>query len=197
MSERRYLGIGSLVRPHGVHGELRLRCDEAHVAVLRTIVDDDSGAATAGATRLALADGTRRTVTITSVRGADSAPILALDGIAGRDAAVSVQGSTLEVDRALLPDPDEDEFFLGDLRGCVVVDAAMEGSLAEREAVGEVVEARALPANVVLDVLMAASHGGSSVLVPFTRAVVPDVDVAGGRLSVDLAFLGVERVADA
>ncbi len=94
-----------------------------------------------------------------------------IDGIADRDAAQRLTGTKLYVARAALPPPEEDEFYLADLIGLKVETASGQqlGSVAAVE-----------------------DHGGGAFLVlgngqmlPFTRAVVPVVDIAAGKLVVE------------
>ena len=73
----------------------------------------------------------------------------------------------------LVPEPEEDAFWVFDLVGCNV----------EREGVvlGVVREVLDRPAN---DVLVVTVEGGDDLLVPFTRDAVPEVDVPGRRVSI-------------
>jgi 16S rRNA processing protein RimM len=123
-------------------------------------------------------------VTFGHVRGADSAPIVSIDGVDGRDDADGFRGAIVLVDRRHLTPPEEDEYFLGDLDGCVVHEAA-GGAV-----IGKVVRVESLPANIVLYVRMDAS--GKNVLVPFADIAVPHVDVEARRIDVDLEYLGVD-----
>ena len=173
------LTVGSLPRVHGVRGEMKLKCSVEHVALLRELAD------TAETITLRMPEtGDEFEVTFTHVRGADSAPIIAIDGVDGRDDADGFRGAIVLVDRRHLTPPEEDEYFLGDLDGCVAHDVA-SGSV-----VGKVVRVESLPANIVLYVRMDAS--GKNVLVPFADIAVPHVDVEARRIDVDLEYLGVD-----
>ena len=97
-------------------------------------------------------------------------------GVDGRDAAQALRGTRLYVPREALPPPEEDEYYHGDLLGIAVelVNGAKLGTVTEIRTVGET------------DVLeIERDDGGEPVLVPFTRAAVPSVDLAGGRLVID------------
>jgi 16S rRNA processing protein RimM len=97
-----------------------------------------------------------------------------IEGIADRDAAARLTGTKLYVARDRLPpSADPDEFFLCDLEGLHAFDA-------EGKALGivrSVEEYGAGPFLVIQD-------DGRELLVPFTKAAVPAVDVAGGRVTV-------------
>ncbi|HQF31159.1 MAG TPA: ribosome maturation factor RimM, partial [Hyphomicrobiales bacterium] len=96
-------------------------------------------------------------------------------GVADRDAAERLNGTRLYVDRDRLPPPGEDEFYHADLigLGAVHIDGAPLGRVV------------AVPDFGAGDLLEIATGGGKTLLVPFTRAVVPEIDLAGGRLVVD------------
>jgi 16S rRNA processing protein RimM len=84
------------------------------------------------------------------------------------------------VDARTLPPPeDEDEFHDHVLRGMAAV-------LVGGEPLGEVVDVLHLPHG---DVLVVRRHDGpgpgTELLVPFVKAMVPVVDVAGRRLEID------------
>jgi 16S rRNA processing protein RimM len=113
--------------------------------------------------------------------GTDARPIVRLEGVAGRDAALALRGTALLTTRGALPPLGEDEYWAQDLEGCVVVDGVRE--------VGVVRRMLGLPS---CDVLEVARDGARDLLVPLVRDAVRAVDVAGRRIDVDLAFLGEE-----
>jgi hypothetical protein len=83
----------------------------------------------------------------------------------------------LYVDRTQLPEPEVEEFYLADLIGLAAVDA--HGAV-----LGRVVTVHDYGAGTSLEIVR---DGAAPVLVPFTRACVPEVDLAGGRVLVHLA----------
>lgn len=172
------LSVGTLTKAHGVRGELKLRCSTEHVEFLRDAAVD-------GLTiTLRTPEEDEFEVTFAQVRGHESAPIVAIDGIEDREAADPFRGATILVPRDALPEPEQDEYFLADLEGCAVHDAS------SGEQLGVVTEAASLPANVVLAVRLAA--GADPLLVPLVDDAVPRVDVVARRLDVDLEFLGLD-----
>jgi 16S rRNA processing protein RimM len=98
-------------------------------------------------------------------------PILRLAGIDSRTAVEALRGKPLEVPTELVPEPEEDAFWVFDLVGCEV-------ELAGRPA-GVVREVLERPAN---DVLVVEVVDGDDLLVPFTRDAVPEIDVAARRI---------------
>jgi 16S rRNA processing protein RimM len=110
---------------------------------------------------------------IVSRSGDDLRPILRLAGIDSRTAIEELRGKPLEVPTELVPEPEEDAFWVFDLIGCAV---EREGTV-----LGVVREVFERPAN---DVLVVTVEGADDLLVPFTRDAVPEVDVPGRRLSI-------------
>ena len=137
------MSVGTLTKPHGIRGELKLRCEPDMLDFLRGCAED--------ATTLTLripASGDEYEVTFAQVRGHESAPIVAIDGVEDRSGADEYRGALICVARELLPEPEDDEYFLADLDGCVVFDAATG------DTIGRVTKAEALPANVVLTIVL-------------------------------------------
>ncbi|WP_425352605.1 ribosome maturation factor RimM [Methylobacterium terrae] len=158
--------LGEFGRAHGLAGEVRLKSYTA----------DPTAIGSYGP--LTGADG--RAVEIASLRPAAGAPdmlIACVAGVSGRTGAEGLNRLALYVARERLGAPeDEDEFFAADLVGMAVVDRA--GSL-----VGTV---RAVPNYGGGDLLeIAPASGGSPALLPFTKAFVPEIDVAARRVIVD------------
>jgi 16S rRNA processing protein RimM len=81
----------------------------------------------------------------------------------------------LYVDRAALPEAEEDEFYHADLIGLPAV-------LADGSSFGTVRAVFDFGAGEFLEIDRAQ---GSAVMVPFTRAAVPVVDIAGRRVVID------------
>lgn len=98
-----------------------------------------------------------------------------LTGVATREAAEALRGTRLHAPRDRLPALAEDEFYHADLIGMEVVDTG--GALLGR--------VRAVNDHGAGDILEIATAGGGELLLPFTRAVVPTVDLAAGRLVAD------------
>lgn len=150
---------------HGVRGEIRLR----------SFTEDPLAASSYGP--LESADG--RTFVIASVRpAAGRTPdmlVVAVEGVTTRDQAAALNGLELHVSRERLPETDTDEFYYADLIGLGV--SRRDGTDA-----GTVAAVRNFGAGDLIEV---ASARGPTFLVPFTRAAVPEVDIAGGRIIID------------
>jgi 16S rRNA processing protein RimM len=108
--------------------------------------------------------------------GTDEHVILRVTGVDDRRAAQALRGTDLLVDRAAAPALEEGEFWAEDLEGLRVMDGGRD--------LGRVRRMLELPSCEVLEL-------DSELLVPLVRDAVRRVDVAGGVVEVDTAFLGV------
>ena len=156
------LVVGQIVRPHGVRGELvvDIRTDEPELRyAVGSVLDTDP--ATAGP------------LTIEAVRPHQGRLLVTFDGIADRDVADGLRGVLLCVDSETLPAPaDPDEFHDHQLVGLTAYSR-------DGDELGEVIRVEHSPAS---DLLVVRLRDGRIGLVPFVAAMVPEVDVAAGRV---------------
>jgi 16S rRNA processing protein RimM len=154
--------IAEIGAAHGVRGEVRVKALTADPASVGDYgpLHDDRG----------------RTYVVASLRPLkDDMLVVRFEGVADRTAAEKLTRIKLYVDRSVLPEPDEDEFYHADLIGLAVETVG-------GETIGRVMAVMDFGAGDLLEV---EREHGKSVFVPFTRAVVPTVDLAGGRLVVE------------
>lgn len=155
--------VGAVAGAFGVRGEVRLKsfcADPAAIASYGPLWTEDGA----------------RSFTVTlgpSVAGGLTAR---LSGVTSREAAEALKGLRLHAERARLPSLPDDEFYHADLVGLEVVDTggAVLGQVGAvlNHGAGDILEVR-------------AAGGGAPRLLPFTRAVVPTVDLAARRIVVD------------
>ncbi len=153
---------------HGVQGQVRLRSFTADpTAVL-------------GYGALAAADGRRFSIKklLGEVRGN---LIVAVDGVADRTTAEQLNGIDLAVDRSQLPPAEEDEVYHADLIGLAAVTR-------DGVALGAVTAVQDFGAGPLIEL-------STGQLLPFTLAVVPEIDLANGQVIIELPDLveGEER----
>ncbi len=120
-------------------------------------------------------DGARR-FEIASVRAAKDHLVATFKGVATRNDAEKLNGIELYVPREKLPATDDDEYYHADLIGLAAVNAA-------DEPLGRVVTIHNFGAGDIIEI---APPKGATMLLPFTNAVVPTVDIAGGRVVIEL-----------
>ena len=156
--------VGRIGAAHGTRGEVKLWSFTADPMAIK-----DYGA-------LATEDGTR-TFTIETLRPGKNFLVAHLAGITDRTAAEKLCNLDLYIARDRLPQPaDADEFYHADLIGLTAVGT-------DGRALGNVVAIHNFGACDLIEVRPA--QGGDTVMLPFTEAIVPVVDVAGGRIVVD------------
>ena len=120
-------------------------------------------------------DGARQ-FEVTHAREAKGHLVATLKGITTREEAERLNGIELYVARENLPDTDEDEYYHADLIGLAAVNAASEP-------IGRVTAIHNFGAGDIIEI--APAHG-ATMLLPFTNAVVPSVDLAAGRVVIEL-----------
>jgi len=113
-----------------------------------------------------------------TVKGMAKGSILAaMTGINDRDAAQALKGTGLYVARTALPAPeDEEDYYHADLVGLLA-----EGR--DGGKIGKVTAVYNFGAGDLLEIMRA--EGGGEILIPFTKAAVPEVDLEGGRLVIE------------
>ncbi|MCK1637174.1 ribosome maturation factor RimM [Bradyrhizobium sp. 157] len=120
-------------------------------------------------------DGARQ-FEVTHVREAKDHLVATLKGIATREDAERLNGLELYVARDKLPETDEGEYYHADLIGLAAVNAA-------GEPLGRVIAIHNFGAGDIIEI---APPQGATMLLPFTNAVVPTVDLANGRVVIEL-----------
>ena len=120
-------------------------------------------------------DGARQ-FEVTYAREAKDHLVATLKGIVTREDAERLNGLELYVAREKLPATDDDEYYPADLIGLAAVTTA-------DAPLGRVVAIHNFGAGDIIEI---APPQGSTLLLPFTNAVVPTVDLAGGRVVIEL-----------
>jgi 16S rRNA processing protein RimM len=163
------LVVGRVVRPHGVRGEV--------VVEIRTDSPDERFVPDAMVGTDPAEVGPLRIVAVRRhygrTEGGRSRLLVQFDGYADRDEAETLRGVYLTVDSASLPPlQDPDEFHDHQLVGLAAVNP-------DGDVLGRVVRVEHAPAS---DLLVLARPDGREALVPFVKAIVPEVDLAAGRV---------------
>jgi 16S rRNA processing protein RimM len=155
--------VARIGAPHGVRGQVRLW----------TFTEDPFAVCDYGP--LATKDG-KRTFEVDNVREAKGHLVATLKGVVTREDAERLNGVELYVPRDALPDTEDGEYYHADLIGLAAVNAA-------GEAIGRVVAMHDFGAGDIIEI---APPEGATMLLPFTDAVVPTVDIAGGKVVIEL-----------
>jgi 16S rRNA processing protein RimM len=127
-------------------------------------------------TQAAAGSGVPRSLTLRSARLHQQTWLLGFEEIPDRTGAESLRGTRLFIDAEAAVAVDEDDAWYEDeLVGLAAVDPG--GAV-----LGEVTGLRT---GAVQDMLVLRLTSGAEALVPFVEAIVPEVDIAGGRVVVD------------
>ncbi|HEU0129682.1 MAG TPA: ribosome maturation factor RimM [Mycobacteriales bacterium] len=158
------LVVGRIGHAHGIKGEVSVE--------VRT---DDPDRRYAAGSVLATDPPERGPLTVVGTRAHHGRLLVRFDGINDRNAAEALRGTLLVVDSASVGETEPDEWWDHDLVG---LRAVTKGGV-DLGAVADVVHVPGPPLLSIVD------GDGREVLVPFVAAIVPEVDVPGGRLVVD------------
>lgn len=159
MADDRIL-VGVVIGAHGLRGEVKVK----------TFTEDPASLGAYGA----LATRKGREFRVAGLRVGAEHVIARFEGITGRDAAEALKGEELFVPRAALPEPGEEEYYHADLLGLAAEDEA-------GRALGTVTAVHDFGAGDMIEI---AGADGAAILLPFTRARVPAIDIAAGRITV-------------
>jgi len=155
--------VGAIAGAFGVRGDVRLKSFTSN--------PEDIGSYAP----LETEDGTR-SFTVKITRQIKNGLAARLSGVSTKEDADALRGTQLFVPRDRLPTLPDDEFYHADLMGLEVVDTG-------GAPLGKVM---AVINNGADDLLELRAPGQKqTVLLPFTKAVVPTVDLAQGRIVAD------------
>ncbi|GGO30857.1 ribosome maturation factor RimM [Micromonospora parathelypteridis] len=173
------LVVGRIGKPHGVRGEVtvEVRTDEPEARFAPgTVLRTEPGATPPPADGPGVLFRVPAELTIEEARFHQGRMLVAFEGILDRDGAEALRGTLLVVDSTDVAPPDDpEEFHDHQLVGLAVVTPA-------GERLGEVARIDHAPSS---DLLVLRRPEGRTALIPFVRAIVPEVDLAGGRVIVD------------
>jgi 16S rRNA processing protein RimM len=155
--------VARIGAPHGVRGAVKLW----------TFTEDPMAVSDYGP--LTSKDGTR-SFEVETAREAKGHLVATLKGVVSREDAERLNGVELYVARDQLPPTDDDEYYHADLIGLAAVDPA-------GAPIGRVLAIHNFGAGDIIEI---APPQGSTLLLPFTNAVVPTVDLTAGRVVIVL-----------
>ena len=155
--------VGRIGRPHGVRGEVSVD--------VRT--DDPDRRYAAGI--VLTADPSRAPLTVVQARWHHGRLLVKFAESEGREGAEALRGQLLVVDSSTAGATGDGEYWDHQLVGLAVL--RTDGTR-----VGEIQAVIHVPGS---DLLAVRRDDGGEALIPFVKAMVPTVDVAGGRVVID------------
>ncbi len=157
-----HIGIGRIVKAHGIRGEVAVALNAADPELLR------------GSVLLRLGRAAPKAYTVAGLRTHHGGLLVGLEGVADRTAAETLKGAEIFVTRDKLPPLEEGEVLLSDLVGLKVFQALENG---EAE-VGRI-ESVDIPAGQELWTIR--TPDGKEVLFPAVAEFVREIDPRAGR----------------
>ncbi len=161
------LRVGRLVKAHGLKGALKLEL----------YTDDPEGRFVPGAEfTLQVPQSSPwhgKPLTVREFRWMNSHPVAFFDGVETREVAEELLRAILWIDEDASGSADDDAWYDHQL---VDLDVVRDDQI-----IGRVVRVEHFPAQ---DLLIVRVSGDQEVLVPFVKAIVPEVDLGAGRIIV-------------
>ncbi|MCD6462573.1 MAG: 16S rRNA processing protein RimM [Thermotogae bacterium] len=159
-----FVRIGKIVRPHGVHGEVKVLSLSSATRLFKAgysvVIADEK-------------EEKAFTVVIKSVRPVPRGFLLKIEGIETPELARKVSGMYIYVKKDELPKLSEGEFYYYQLIGGTVVD--------ERGEVGKVED---IVETGAVDVLVVRTLKGEEKLIPLAREFIEELDLEKGIIRV-------------
>jgi 16S rRNA processing protein RimM len=156
--------IGAIAGAFGVSGEVRIKsfCSEpTDITSYGPLLSEDGS----------------REYHITLTRPVAGGLGARINGISTKEQADALRGTSLFVARDRLPNLPDDEFYHADLIGLSAFDPG-------GELIGKITAVYNHGAGDILEI--SSARHKSALLLPFTAAIVPNVDLAAGRVVVNL-----------
>jgi len=155
--------VGAIGGAFGVHGEVRLKsycADPVAIADYAPLFTEDGRSFA----QVILTGQTKNGFTAR------------MDGVTSKEEADDLRNVSLFAERSIMPAADDDEFYYTDLIGLTVVDTG-------GATLGLVKNVMDHGAGDLLEISVPGTS--ETVLLPFTQAAVPTVDVSAGRIIAD------------
>ncbi|HET9573980.1 MAG TPA: ribosome maturation factor RimM [Methyloceanibacter sp.] len=152
--------LGEIGAAQGLKGEVRLH----------SFTEEEEAITAYGP----LEDETGHVIEIEALRATPKALIARVKGVTTREGAEALTGTKLYIPRSRLPEREEEEWYHAELIGLAALDR-------DGVTIGRVVAIQNFGAGDLLE--LAPANGGPTVLIPFTRETVPEIDVEGERLT--------------
>ena len=155
--------VARIGAPHGIRGAVKLW----------TFTEDPLAVMSYG--QLKTKDGAR-SFEVATAREAKDHLVATFKGVATREDAERLNGVELYIPRDRLPETDDDEYYHADLIGLAAVTTA-------DAPIGRVIAIHDFGAGTIIEI---APPEGNTLMLPFTNAVVPTVDLKGGKVIIEM-----------
>jgi 16S rRNA processing protein RimM len=155
--------VARIGAPHGIRGAVKLW----------TFTEDPLAVMSYG--QLRTKDG-GRTFEVVTAREGKGHLVATFKGVSSREDVERLNGVELYIPRDRLPETDDDEYYHADLIGLAAVTTA-------DAPLGRVIAIHDFGAGTIIEI---APPEGNTLMLPFTNAVVPTVDLKAGKVIIEL-----------
>lgn len=155
---KKYLTVGTVLKPQGIRGEIKV------------MPQTDSAEEFKNFSSVKIDDSEYK---VLACRAAGGYVYLTLRGVPDRNAAELLRGKELLVDRDEAPELPEGRFYIADVIGCAIVTT-------DGETLGEVLDVTPARTDIYTALI-----GGKEVMFPAADGVIADIDVGGGKVTVN------------
>jgi 16S rRNA processing protein RimM len=162
LDRQKHLCVGVITGAQGIRGAVRIKSFTADPLDIDAYgpVSDEAGT---------------RVFELKVVGQSKGVVVATLQGVADRNVAEALKGLRLFVDRDRLPPAEDDEYYHADLLG-------LAAELVGGESLGRITAVYDFGAGDAIEV---TGDHGAVVMVPFTKAAVPTVDLNAGKVVID------------
>jgi len=167
MSQSDRLLLGVIAGPRGIKGEMKVKSftEVPEDIVAYGVLENKTG-------------DTKFKVSL--VGSSKNLPVIRIKGVVDRNQAEALKGQELYVSRDKLPETEgDDEFYCRDLIGLDVI-------YEDGTRYGEILQLHEFGAGDILEIKPEGKGAKSSILVPFTKEMVPTVDLAARHVIINL-----------
>ncbi len=155
--------IGEIATAHGIKGLVKLRSFVEDTDLFKNVA-------------VYTGETSQKTISLTLKNQLKGDWLAEVKDIADRNAAELLRGTKLYIDRDSMPDADDGEYYIEDLKGLRVIDVA-------GKEIGTVLSVENFGASDLLDI---KPQSGDAFYVPFTDDIVKDVDMDSGVITIEL-----------
>lgn len=148
--------IGKIFSPHGVRGQVKIKSYSEPPELLLSLVPEN---------------GLGKELKITKRGVSKEGMICSIEGVENRDQAEELVGTDILCARSLLPESNEDEFYINDLLRCAVIE--------NNQHVGEVIAVQNFGAGDILEIKFSTG----SDFFPFNKQYFPEIDLTAGKIT--------------
>lgn len=164
--DQEWVLVGVFTGARGIKGE----------AIVKSFTENPMGIADMGQL---YAGAGRDPLRLSALRQMKGKLAVRVAGVDTRDQAEALKGTEIFLRRADLPIPGNDEFYVTDLEGLEALDGA-------GNRLGRVSAVHDFGAGPLIEIALDAplKGVGTAPVLPFTASIVPDIDIAGGRVTI-------------